>query len=658
MSRLGKEPLDRGTFLWVAVAALAALVPVLPGFPLWLSALLLVIAALGISLRLRQVTLPALVRLPLIGFMALAAVAGSGFSASQEAGAALLATMLATKLLETRSVRDGRSICSFALFAIMAGFLRDQGPLMLLQALLACLLIVAALAQLARLQLPGPPPPPDRRRILLGSLRLLAISLPFAAVIYLGFPRFPEPLWGSPGGEQLGRSGLSDEVSPGDIAQMLLDDSPALRVSFEGEPPPRNAMYWRGPVLGNFDGRSWSRWRGSVFTPPAEVRQHGPVFVHEVMQEPTRFQYLIALDLPVELPEQARMGSDQTVYAMRPSQSVRQYRVGSVVDYALQPELAESSRRHYLTLPPGTNPRTQALMNQWRGENADPTALVERALAWFNAEFVYSLTPPPLARDSVDDFLFATREGYCEHFASSFAVMMRAGGIPARVVTGYQGGFFNPVGKYWLIRNSDAHAWTEVWLEGRGWVRVDPTAAVAPERIREGLSGIVPPPGALSRWGQPLWNTLDAMRRGWNFVIVDFDATRQRALFARLGLDPQDWRQIALALGLGIALALALSFALLWRGDRRVREDPLQRAWHGFVARLGRADIGKRADQPASTLLQGLEALPEDQAEPARLLILRYIAERYAETDANDASRENLIRDLRRFRLHLVRKTP
>ena len=661
MSRLGKESLDRGSFLWVATAAVVSLMPVLPGFPLWLSVLLLVTAALGIGLHLRGVILPPLLRLPFILFMAVAAVAGSGFSASQETGAALLATMLATKLLETRTVRDGRSICSFSLFAIMAGFLRDQGPLMLLQALVACLLLVAALAQLARLQLPGPPPAPKRRQILVSSVRLLAISLPFAAVVYLGFPRFPEPLWGSPGAEESGRSGLSDQVSPGDIAEMLLDDSPALRVSFETDTPPRNAMYWRGPVLGNFDGRSWSRWRGSIFAPPAPMQATDQVYVHEVMQEPTRFQYLIALDLPVEAPEQARMGADHTLYATRPSQSVRQFRVSSSIDAVLQPDLPDTTRQHYLSLPPGTNPRTLALMAQWQAENAHPETLIQRALDWFHAEFVYSLVPPPLARDSVDDFLFGTKEGYCEHFASSFAVMMRSAGIPARVITGYQGGFYNPVGKYWLIRNSDAHAWTEVWLEARGWVRIDPTAAVAPERIREGLPSLMPAPGMLSHWGQPLWNTLDALRRGWNFAIVDFDARRQRDLFARLGLDPQDWRQIALILGLGIALALAISFGLLWRGDRRQKHDPLQVAWNRFLARLTQAGISKRPDQPASALLTQLASIPPPQAEPARLLILRYISQRYAAsipTSSTPAADTALIADLRRFRFRTVRKNP
>ncbi|MCB1568650.1 MAG: transglutaminase domain-containing protein, partial [Xanthomonadales bacterium] len=263
-------------------------------------------------------------------------------------------------------------------------------------------------------------------------------------------------------------------------------------------------------------------------------------------------------------------------------------------------------------------------------------------------------------RNSVDDFLFGTQEGYCEHFASAFAVMMRDAGIPTRVVTGYQGGQYNQVGDYWLIRNSDAHAWTEVWLEGRGWVRIDPTASVAPERIREGLAGLIPPPGAFSRWGQPLWDSLDSMRRAWNYLIVDFDAATQRALFQRLGLDPQDWRQVAIALGIGIVLALGLSFALLWRGGRKRISDPLQAAWARFCRRLGGAGLIKQADETASALLERCDALPAADAKAARTLIQRYVSQRYAEAQTTTAQRQSLIGDLRRFRIstRVARRAP
>lgn len=653
------QSLDHATFLWVAAAVLTALLPVLPGFPVWLSVLLFAIAGLGIGLGLRRRRMPAMMRVPLTLAIATAAVASSGFTVGQETGAALLAAMLASKLLETCSVRDGRSACSFALFAVMAGFLHDQGPLTLLLALIACTFIIAALARLARTQLPGLPLPPNRpRKALLASASMLAISLPFAFVVFFLFPRFPEPLWGAPTPEDRARSGLSNDMSPGDIAEMLLDDSPALRVTFESEPPPRNAMYWRGPVLTQFDGRRWTRWDGAPFSPPAHIETRGEPLFHEVMQEPSGYHYLIGLDVPVEIPAEARMGTDRTVYSARLGQSVRRFRMGSAVDYTLQPELPPTSRQHYLRLPDGYNPRTTQLMAQWKAEDDRPETLIQRALALFNAQFTYTLTPPPLARDSVDDFLFATKEGYCEHFASAFAVMMRSAGVPARVITGYQGGEFNRIGAYWLIRNSDAHAWTEVWLEGRGWVRIDPTSAVAPERIREGLTSITTPPGMLLRWGKPLWDVADAMRRGWNFVVVDFDAARQRALLSRLGLDPQDWRQIGAALAIGIGLALALSFALLWHGGRKRIEDPLLAAWKHLAARLTRIGLTKHPDETASAFAQRAAQAMPDNADELRLLTRRYIAQRYAGEALDPEQHKTLIGDLRRFRPQAPRRAP
>lgn len=661
MTKAATQALDRASFLWVAAAVLASLLPVLPGFPPWLGALLFIVAALGIGLGLRRVRLPVLVRVPLTLAIAAAAVASSGFTVGQETGAALLAAMLASKLLETGSVRDGRSACSFALFAVMAGFLHDQGPGTLMLAVIACTVIIAALARLARVQLPGMPPPPSRPgRALLASGRLLAISLPFAFVVFFLFPRFPEPLWGAPAPDDRSRSGLSNDMSPGDIVEMLLDDSPALRVTFEGPAPPRSAMYWRGPVLADFDGRRWTRWEGAAFTQPADIQSRGELLFHEVMQEPTAYRYLIGLDVPVEIPDAARTGNDRTVYAPHPSQSVRRFRMGASVDHVFQPELSDVARQHHLRLPDNYNPRTAQMMAEWQAADARPEALIQRALALFNAEFVYSLTPPPLARHSVDDFLFATREGYCEHFASAFAVMMRNVGVPTRVVTGYQGGQYNRVGDYWLIRNSDAHAWTEVWLEGRGWVRIDPTSAVAPERIREGLRSITPPPGAFSRWSQPLWDVADALRRGWNFAVVDFNAARQRELLSRLGLDPQDWRQLGAALAIGIGLALALSFALLWRGGGSRIDDPLLAAWQRLVTRLARAGLEKRPDESATAFTRRAALALPDDADAMHLLTRRYVAQRYAEGDADNDQRKALIRDLRRFRVTTPtsRRTP
>lgn len=645
--------LDRASFIHVAVGVTAALLPVLPGFPIWLSVLLLAVVGLGTWLGLRNQVMPPQLRIPFSLGVAALAVLASGFSMSQQSGAALLAAMLASKLLETRTVRDGRSASSFALFSIMAGFLRDQGPLILFLALIAAICLMMALHRLAQVQYPEARPASAQPwPTLRASVRLLAVSLPFAFVVFFLFPRFANPLWGAPAPDEASASsGLSNDMSPGDIAQMLLDDSPALRVTFEGTPPPRNAMYWRGPVLSDFDGRRWSRWPGDAYTPAAHIENLGRTLFHEVMQEPTTHAYLIGLDVPVELPEYGLSGMDRTAYARRPSPSVRRYRIGSAESYVLQPELSITARRRNLNLPQNFNPRSAQLMAQWRAEDPSAPALIQRALTWFNREFTYTLTPPLLARDSVDDFLFGTRAGYCEHFASAFAVMMRQAGIPARVVTGYQGGAHNTIGDYWLIRNSDAHAWTEVWLEGQGWVRIDPTSAVAPERIQQGLSGITPQASTLSRWSQPLWDMTDALRRGWNYFVVDFNAARQRDLLARLGLDASDWRQIGAVLTISIGLAILLTFLLLWRAGPRRRQDPLLEAWQHFASRLARrAAQPKHESETALAFARRVaELLPED-AQTILALTQRYVAQRYAVPAPAAQADPALMAELQRFR--------
>ncbi len=663
--------MPRAGFCWSAASVIAALLPVLSVFPGWFAGLLLAIAALGTWLGIRRVKLPQWLRLGLTAMLAAAAMASAGFTPGQSAGAALLAAMLSLKLLETTTLRDGRSACSFALFAIIAGFLQDQGPRTLMLALMAAIVITAALGWLAAHETPEQialerddlekqaldpiaTNNPFTRHIVTRQLKnsraLLALSLPLAFAAFFLFPRFPSPLWGSPNGADSARVGLSDDVEPGDFVELLLDGSPALRVTFDGPVPPRSAMYWRGPVMSQFDGRKWSRWEGDAFAQPAAL-EHADDFVsYEVTQEPASHSFLLALDIATQAPEGARASQGRTLNT-RPSNNLRRFRATSALRYALEPQLDESHRRHATATPPDSNPRTRQLIGQWRTENPAPEALILRALTLFNAQFSYSLSPPPLAgRDRIDDFLFNTKTGYCEHFASAFAAMMRMSNIPARVVTGYQGGEFNPMGNYWLVRQSDAHAWTEVWLQDRGWVRVDPTAAIAPDRIEQGQSAVAREPSAFFRYGRPLLQAMDYLHRGWNDFILDFDAQRQRDLLRRLGMDWSDWRQIGLALGTGIALALILTFALLLRGARTA-STPLASAWNRFLARLAKHGAQKRMDETATAFARRLpESLAPEDANAAVALIDRYTALAYApHHDAATMMRE-LIRALRRFR--------
>ena len=454
----------------------------------------------------------------------------------------------------------------------------------------------------------------------------------------------------------MSRTGLSDDMAPGDIAQLYIDDSPVLRVQFEGTPPPQNEMYWRGPVLSLFDGRRWTR-SGFLSNnlPASRLVPLGPPVRYRVEQEPTDRRYLIALDIPATTPERAFIGLDHMLYRRRAQTLLTAYEVTSYTRYQLEPELLQTFRQTYTRLPVSFNPRTLALVRQWESEGARGEALIGRALQWFNREFTYTLSPSLLGRDSVDDFLFNTKAGYCEHFSSAFVVMMRAGGLPARVVTGYQGGRPNQIDDYWVVRQSDAHAWAEVWLDGRGWVRIDPTSAVAPERIERGTESLEPE-SAWRSFTRPFIDVGDFVRRGWNELVLGFDAARQRALLQRMGVDNSSVPQLGLVLGAGMALGLGLTLWLLLRRPPDAR-DRLGRAYARFLARLARAGVAKPPHEgPLDFAQRAAQAVPQ-AAGNVLALSHRYMRHRYARLVPGTGEEENLCADLRRFRVPRTGRT-
>jgi transglutaminase-like putative cysteine protease len=643
-------PLDRHTFSWCAAAVVAALLPLAQTLPGWLIGLLAALAAIGVAYGWRSQQLHTAIRLPLTLAVAAAVLFAYGFRFGRDTGAALLVTMLALKLLETRRVRDARSVLSFALFAVMAGFLQDQAPLTLVMALAATMLALSALARVAEVESPAAAPKIPTRTRLWAVSRLLAVSLPLAAVGFFLFPRLGQPLWGLPENAAQSRTGLSDEMAPGDIAELYVDDTPVLRVLFDGPTPRQNEMYWRGPVLLHFDGRAWTRDSYSANLDPATLQPLGPPVTYTVTQEPTDRRYFMTLDVPEAAPERARMGYDRMAYTRRPQTELTTYTATSYTRYLLEPELTQTFRRRSIALPTGYNPRTKALIEQWVAEGAQGDELASRALTLFNREFTYTLSPVLLGRNSVDEFLFDTKQGYCEHFSSAFVVMMRFAGIPARVVTGYQGGRSNGIGNYWVVRQSDAHAWAEIWLEGRGWVRVDPTSAVAPERIERGTDSLAGPQSMWSRLTRPMFDAGDWLRRGWNEVVLGFNAARQRNLLQRIGVNSEETSQVGIALAIAIAAALGLTLWLLLRGPRESR-DALGIAYTRFAARLAKAGVAKAPHEgPLDYAARVAQQLPQ-AAETVLALSHRYALRRYARCDSDPREDAALCVELRHFRV-------
>ena len=631
----------------VCVLPLLLQLPRSLGFGFGLSALAIM------ALSWRQ-PIPSLLRV-VLGIGGILAVAAVAPGIGRDTACAVLAAMLALKPAETFSLRDGRSLIGFALFAPFATFLLDQGPLSLGLALAAVVLSLLALQQLARDQA-GVQPRPGARwwSPSTGVLRLIALGLPLALAAFWLFPRLPSALWGLPD-RVVARPGLSDSMTPGGWLDLMTDDTPAARVQFFGPVPKPEQMYWRGPVLWDFDGATWRQAKWLRRVPKAALRTGPLQWDYLIELEPTERSQLIALDLPVQVPEGADVSVDFSVYARESLNNVTRWRMQSALPLAAEPKLPIMLRQRALDLPDGFNPRSVALARQWRREAGNDAAghadaaIGNRALEWITRDFAYTLDVPLAGRNEVDDFLFDRKEGYCEHFSSAFVVLMRAAGIPARVVTGYAGGYRNPLGGYWLVLRSDAHAWAEIWLPERGWVRVDPTAAVAPERIYDTLADRQP--GRIGNFNGlvPMFNASDWMRRGWNDFVLGFNAQRQQRMLRPLGLDNLGLRGLVLLFTAIAGLALAWMAWLIARGERE--RDPLLRAWRRLGARYVRLDRGRLAHEPAQAWADRVGADVPRSGSSLRSLSQRFSDARYADP-GRSGTRDELRRLLQDIHLH------
>jgi hypothetical protein len=387
-------------------------------------------------------------------------------------------------------------------------------------------------------------------------------------------------------------------------------------------------------VLWSFDGHAWQpgvaarrRWH------PAPIGVRGPLTHYDVTLQPSHRRWMFALDIPVDAPEGAVMGPDHTLRSVKSIDQTIHYRVGSATDYQLAPErLDPRIRAAALELPDGFDPGARALAERWRGAAGNnDAAIVRDALALFHdGGFTYDLDAPPLGRDSIDDFLFDTKTGFCEHYASAFTFLMRAAGIPARVVVGYQGGYWNAFAHYLLIRQSDAHAWSEVWLAGRGWVRVDPTAAVSRVVMADtgGTTGDIG--GGNVSWWMPWQNRLDVINRWWGLTVVGFDSLKQARLFRPFGIEHATAQMLGIALAIAVFLALGFGALLASLRPRHKPRDAIAAAQRHLQRRLARAGIVRGASEgPRDFYQRCILSLPTS-AQALQALAADYLELRYA----------------------------
>ncbi|MGK2899115.1 MAG: transglutaminase TgpA family protein [Burkholderiaceae bacterium] len=559
----------------------------------------------------------------------------------KEAGVTLAVVLMALKTLELRARRDAFVVFFLGFFLILTHFLYSQSlPV-------AAAMLVSVWGLLTALVLAHMPVgQPSLRQAAALSARTALLGAPIMALLFVLFPRIG-PLWGVPQDGQ-GSTGLSNSMRMGSVAEVAQDDSVALRIRFDAAPPPPGALYFRGPVLSQFDGVEWRAPPPSfgAFAPPRRhLRTSGAALGYEMTIEPSRLTALPLLEAAADAPKLEGMRvfglPDLQWRTDRPLYERVRLHAEAFIDFRHGPVAVEPDLKDQLALPPGYNPRTlewaAALKREPRYANAEPRVLAQALLAHIRtAGFSYTLAPGEYGRDAVDEFWLDRREGFCEHFAAAFVVVMRALDVPARVVTGYQGVDPFPVDGYYIVRQSSAHAWAEYWQPGIGWVRADPTAAVAPERVNRGarllpVRGIVA--GTIGEVVGPqlmdrFRNGWEALNNRWNQWVLNYSRGQQLDLLKDLGVASPGWEDLALLL-IGALSSLALVGAA-WAWWDRHRVDPWMRQMDRLRAALQRAGLGAAAHEPPRALAQRLRARFGAHGEPLAELLETIERQRYS----------------------------
>lgn len=562
----------------------------------------------------------------------------SAASLDRHSSVALLWIMASIKVMEIRTYRDEMATLFITYFLSVSGLFFSNTPAVGLYMGMSLCITTAVMIHIHH--------PAGRLKVKLGlSAGLMLKALPLALILFIVFPRLQGSFWGIRNTTEA-QSGFSDRLAPGNVTRLVRNNAIAFRAKFEGRIPAPEHLYWRGLVFWQFDGRAWHRSNDSVnITLP--IRGHRSA-AYTITLEPHNQRWLFALDLPYASGPNAIRLSDQTLLWRWKVRRRLQYRLKSFTAYTTGPLRQWESAAWQL--PRNKNPRAIALARKWRGTSANPSQYIDTALDYFRSrDFSYTLNPPPLGEESIDDFLFRTRKGYCEHYASAFTYLMRAGGIPARLVAGYLGGELNPYGEYLMVRQSDAHVWVEVWLSGKGWVRIDPTLAVAPQRVAQGPAASLAPderamlrpldaPGLLANYWINFRLGWDAFNNQWNKWILGYSSTRQKALLAKLGIsaDTRQGLSTALILATAAMILIALCYFLRMSKKTAVRQDAVQISYLAFCAKLGRVGISKEPFQGPLDYGAKVVALRRDLAASVFEIVNLYIRLRYTPNGNSD----------------------
>ncbi len=631
--------IPRNALIWLIVSMFSLLIPHLPRVPLWLVLVTVGCAVWRLMVHSGRWSFPP--RSIKVGLM-LSAFAGILLSYRTVLGlepmVALLLAAYALKLLELTRRQDAYVLLFLSYFVCVTEFLFTQDLLVVLYSALNVLLVTTALVALHE---------GVRDRFHWGSLRraglMLAQAFPLMLVLFFLFPRFG-PLWAMPLKSNAAKTGVSDTMRPGDISRLGQSDEVAFRAQFEGDIPPRSELYWRGLVFNRLSEGTWSGLK--YFEVPATERRPKPVdrrgesLRYSIIMMPTQQHWLYSLRYAEPRTTGVMAAGDYRLFSPVEIEDQYRYRVESWPEAALETELSPWRRKLELDLPPLGDPQTRELARQMRQQSDSDADFITSVLRYFREQpFVYTLQPPLLGDNPMDDFLFSTRRGFCEHYAYAFVVMMRAAGVPARVVAGYQGGEINPVNGTVIVHQFDAHAWAEVWLPGEGWRRVDPTAAVSPDRIEGGLEQAMALEGSFLE-ASPLsplryrnvdwvnWVRLryDALTYRWQSWVVGFDGEQQLEVLQRwLGnLDVSKFLYILFGSFSLVLIPVAVSLLRRPAGHQRT---PLEQLYLLSCKRFAALGVARQTGEGASSYASRIALeLPAAAGPAAR------IARAYTET--------------------------
>ena len=640
-----QEMADRTSIFTVCFCFLFSIAAHFGNLPLWVNAIVILsliwrcLQNLGYLGRVNNWFL-----IPLVLFGGVGVFAEFWTIVGRDAGLALLTVMTSFKILESRTHRDLLILIFLCYFLIATHFLFSQGIFIAVLMLITLIVITATLITLNQRNNEV-----SIKQRLKSSMRLVSLSVPLMLILFVLVPRIPGPLWGITNEQRGGITGLSDHMSPGEISNLITSNEVAFRVDFDGALPQQHELYWRGPVMVKFNGRRWYQ-KPRRRNQQLQINSLDVSTSYTVTLEPNGAYWLLALDMPTEVVDKSVMTREYQLVSTKKINDLRRYSMASSLSYQIGLNEDPEYLQEALFYPLDSNPRTIAYGKQLAAQFDSREAIVNQVLTMFRQqEYTYTLQPPLLRGDVVDEFLFETRRGFCEHFAGSFALLMRAAGIPARIVTGYQGGEYNSVGNYLIVRQSDAHAWTEIWLQDKGWIRIDPTAAVSPLRIEQGIDNALGDETASFRiqnrnplFGNLLYNW-DNLQHSWNDWVINYDDRKQRLFLQKLDVGIENAGDMIIALVILLSSFSGLFWIISWYRERPPKPEQYEILFRRFTAKMARHGYVHKESEDSRQYVNRIAVPDQQQSALIGQFIELYNRIKYGTYEASPARMKVLI---------------